>query len=80
MTVNPVSVGRSLFSDVDKVTELATYRDQHADADYTIEVDGGVNDQTIGACPKQAQMPLPVHTFAGDCTRSQLKQAAHDAD
>lgn len=85
MTVNPGFGGQKFIpAMLDKVTELATYRDQHADADYTIEVDGGVNDQTIGACAKAGADVFVAgsYTFAGDlATRiATLKKTAHDAD
>ena len=85
MTVNPGFGGQKFIpAMLDKVTELANYRDQHADADYTIEVDGGVNDQTIGACAKAGADVFVAgsYTFAGDlATRiATLKKAAHDAD
>ncbi|MCP8857953.1 ribulose-phosphate 3-epimerase [Latilactobacillus fuchuensis] len=84
MTVNPGFGGQKFIpAMLTKVSELAAYRDQHADATYQIEVDGGVNDQTIVACA-QAGADIFVagsYTFAGDLTEriALLKKAANEA-
>lgn len=50
MTVNPGFGGQSFLSDMlSKVEELDAYRKKH-DLDYVIEVDGGVNEETIKLC------------------------------
>lgn len=50
MTVNPGFGGQSFIPDMlSKIEELAAYRTQH-DLDYLIEVDGGVNEETIKLC------------------------------
>lgn len=84
MTVNPGFGGQKFIpAMLTKVAELATYRETHADTDFTIEVDGGVNDQTIAACAKAGADVFVAgsYTFAGDlATRIEtLKKAANEA-
>ncbi|MFL2081303.1 ribulose-phosphate 3-epimerase [Latilactobacillus sakei] len=84
MTVNPGFGGQKFIpAMLTKVAELAAYREAHTDADFTIEVDGGVNDQTIAACAKAGADVFVAgsYTFAGDlATRIEtLKKAANEA-
>lgn len=51
MTVNPGFGGQKFLPDMlSKVNHLAQNRDTTANGDYAIEVDGGVNADTIGQC------------------------------
>lgn len=84
MTVNPGFGGQKFIPEMlTKVSALADYRQQHPTATYQIEVDGGVNDQTIAACAKAGAdiFVAGSYTFAGDLSEriAILKQAANEA-
>lgn len=52
MTVEPGFGGQSFMNDMmDKVKALVAYREKHQ-LSFMIEVDGGINDQTIEICKK----------------------------
>lgn len=50
MTVNPGFGGQAFISEMlSKIEELAKYREEN-DLDFLIQVDGGINDETIKLC------------------------------
>jgi len=50
MTVNPGAGGQKFISEmVQKIEQLANYRREH-DLDFLIQVDGGINNETIQIC------------------------------
>lgn len=52
MTVNPGAGGQSFISEmVKKIDELSTYRWEN-DLEFLIQVDGGINNETIKTCHK----------------------------
>lgn len=52
MTVNPGAGGQSFISEmVKKIDELSTYRWEN-DLEFLIQVDGGINNETIETCRK----------------------------
>ncbi|MCO6543028.1 MAG: ribulose-phosphate 3-epimerase [Lactobacillus sp.] len=80
MTVNPGFGGQVFIAEMmDKVSQLAKLRTAHSDYTYSIEVDGGVNEQTIKLC-QQAGANIFVagsYVFGHDITQriNNLKQA-----
>ena len=67
MTVNPGFGGQKFLPDMlRKVTHVAQLRDTTANADYTIEVDGGVNADTIGDCANAGADTFVAGSFVFD--------------
>ncbi|MFT8843088.1 MAG: ribulose-phosphate 3-epimerase [Schleiferilactobacillus harbinensis] len=67
MTVNPGFGGQKFLPDMlRKVTPVAQLRDTTANADYTIEVDGGVNADTIGDCANAGADTFVAGSFVFD--------------
>ncbi|MCT2909470.1 ribulose-phosphate 3-epimerase [Schleiferilactobacillus harbinensis] len=67
MTVNPGFGGQKFLPDMlRKVTHVAQLRDTTANADYTIEVDGGVNANTIGDCANAGADTFVAGSFVFD--------------
>ncbi|MBO3091043.1 ribulose-phosphate 3-epimerase [Schleiferilactobacillus harbinensis] len=67
MTVNPGFGGQKFLPDMlRKVTHVAQLRDTMANADYTIEVDGGVNADTIDDCANAGADTFVAGSFVFD--------------
>lgn len=67
MTVNPGFGGQKFLPDMlRKVTHVAQLRDTTANADYAIEVDGGVNADTIGDCANAGADTFVAGSFVFD--------------
>lgn len=67
MTVNPGFGGQKFLPDMlRKVTHVAQLRDTTANADYTIEVDGGVNADTIDDCANAGADTFVAGSFVFD--------------
>ncbi|MFT9039425.1 ribulose-phosphate 3-epimerase [Schleiferilactobacillus harbinensis] len=67
MTVNPGFGGQKFLPDMlRKVTHVAQLRDTTANADYTIEVDGGVNADTIVDCANAGADTFVAGSFVFD--------------
>lgn len=67
MTVNPGFGGQKFLPDMlRKVTHVAQLRDTTANADYTIEVDGGVNADTISDCANAGADTFVAGSFVFD--------------
>jgi ribulose-phosphate 3-epimerase len=66
MTVEPGFGGQSFMHDqVDKMQELKTLRQENA-FKYIIEVDGGVNDKTLGHCADADVLVAGSYIFKGN--------------
>lgn len=76
MTVNPGFGGQAFLSDmVEKIKELNKYREKNA-ADFLIQVDGGINDETIKIC-REAGADVFVagsNVFGADSPKGQIKK------
>ena len=82
MTVNPGFGGQAFLPEtMDKVRELVVLREVNQ-LDFDIEVDGGIDDETIGIA-KEAGANVFVagrYVFKGDVAHQvqTLKEALHD--
>lgn len=75
MTVDPGLADRLFGRDPFKIAEAEKYRKEH-NLNYQIEVDGGINDQTIKTAKAAVNHSgMPVHAFSQNTPEEQIKKA-----
>lgn len=80
MTVNPGFGGQQFLTAMTKkLQQLQTLRHQNADYTYTLEVDGGINDQTIQLCQKAGADTFVAGSYVFDHDINQQMQNLRQA-
>ncbi|USS93879.1 ribulose-phosphate 3-epimerase [Fructilactobacillus ixorae] len=83
MTVNPGFGGQQFLPEtINKIKALNRLRNEHDDYDFTIEIDGGVNDQTV-VKPYEAGADVAVagsYVFAAPNPADRVQALKHATD